>query len=173
VGHHWEVDIATALRTLHLRSGASWDEVRAAHRREIRSSHPDITGGPATAASLVNQAFDRLATTFDHANASESRPADPDPTPPASQPLVDDPAELLLQLADAGHEIGEVVFVDLIAGLLEIVVGVDAGVGQLVVSVDDAGPDGVPVSFTLNALSRDTPPPIRDVVADLMARVRA
>ena len=54
-----------------------------------------------------------------------------------------------MQLADAAHDIGEVVFVDPDAGLLEVVVGDEPGVGQLTASVDLPGRDGVPVAFTL------------------------
>ena len=84
----------------------------------------------------------------------------------------DDPVELLLRMADAAHEIGEVVFVDPHDGLLEVIVGDPPGVGQLTATVDETTPDGVPVSFTLEPLGIVSAPSIHEIVEELMALVR-
>lgn len=78
-----------------------------------------------------------------------------------------------MRLADAAHDVGEVVFVDPDAGLLEVIVGDEPGVGQLTASVETAEGDGVPVAFTLEPLGVTPAPPIREVVDDLMARLQA
>jgi len=82
------------------------------------------------------------------------------------------PADLLLRIADAGHEVGEVVFVDPQAGLLEIVVGDAPAVGQLAVAVGVPSDEGTEVSFTLEPLGITPAPPIGPVVEALMAAVR-
>ena len=75
-------------------------------------------------------------------------------------------------MADAAHDIGEVVFVDPHDGMLEVIVGVPPGVGQLTATVDKATPDGVPVSFTLEPLGVAPAPSIHEIVEKLMALVR-
>jgi curved DNA-binding protein CbpA len=50
---------AEAYEVLGLKSGASPDEVHAAHRRLMRLAHPD-TGGSDWLASRINQARDVL-----------------------------------------------------------------------------------------------------------------
>lgn len=148
---------------------------RAAHRLRIRSVHPDA-GGSSFEAALVNEALHVLLSP---AKMPPPEPAstNPAPTPKASEPedvdryfvIREEPADLLARLANAGHSVGEVVFVDPHGGLLEIVVGDAPAVGQLAVTVGDAGPEGTPVSFTLDALGVTPAPPIGDVVDALMA----
>ena len=170
-----------ALRTLGLTGAPSWDEIRRAHRDAIRRAHPDI-GGDAARAAALNQAFDALHRATDGGTAplpapspAAARPATP-PAVPADRETVDrdDPVEVLMRLADVAHDIGEVVFVDPGAGLMEVVVGDAPGVGQLAIHVSPpkAKGDGVPVSFTLDALGVTPAPPIHDVVTDLMTRYR-
>ena len=172
------VEIADALGVLGLSPGASWEETRRAHRHAIVAAHPDA-GGTAARAARVNQAFDVLTSATDGGR----RPL-PSP-PPATAPVVAketgprrhvrlrDPVEVLMRLSEAAHDIGEVVFVDPDAGLLEVIVGREPGVGQLTASVDTANPDGVPVAFTLEPLGVTPAPPIEQVVQDLMERMQA
>ena len=174
------MDIADALRVLGLSNAPDWSDVRAAHRRAIVRTHPDA-GGSAGDAARVNQAFDLLRKI----SANGERPipggAPAPPTAPvpgsrstSPEQLIadDDPVELLLRMADAAHEIGEVVFVDPHDGLLEVIVGDPPGVGQLTATVDEATPDGVPVSFTLEPLGVAPAPSIHEIVEELMALVR-
>lgn len=166
----------TALDALGLHGSPSWSEIRRAHREAIRHAHPDAGGDPVRAA-VVNQAFDALVA----ATGGGTRPL-PQPAvkvarstaPPPRMAGPDDPTEVLLLLADAAHDIGEVVFVDPDAGLMEVVVGDAPAVGQLAIQVrerSEAG-DGVAVAFTLDALGVTPAPPIQQVVGDLMARYR-
>lgn len=166
----------TALRTLGLEGTPAWDQIRRAHRDAIVRTHPD-RGGDATAAAAVNQAYDLLrAVTADGAKPLSPPPPRPAPVASDRRPARvvphEDPTEVLMQMADAAHEIGEVVFVDPIDGLLEVVVGEPPGVGQLTASVTEGGSDGVPVSFTLEPLGVAAAPPIHEVVDALMTEVR-
>lgn len=176
------MDITTALRALGLGGTPSWDEIRRAHREAIRRAHPDAGGDPARAA-LLNQALDALhRATAGGTTPLPSPPSEPLPLPrqPASaspdRQMVDrdDPVEVLMRLADAAHDIGDVVFVDPDAGLMEVIVGEAPGVGQLAVHVSPptVTGEGVPVAFTLDALGVTPAPPIRDVVSGLMSRYR-
>ena len=176
------VDVDDALRVLGLSYAPDWSDVRAAHRQAIVRTHPDA-GGSVGEAARVNQAFDLLrkvsgdgewpllrgapAPVAATTSAPRTRSTSPDQLVPD-----DDPAQLLLRMADAAHEVGEVVFVDALDGLLEVVVGEPPGVGQLTASVDDATPDGVPVSFTLEPLGVAPAPSIHEVVEELMTLVR-
>lgn len=175
------MDAADALRTLGLDGSPSWDAVRAAHRASIRIAHPDAGGDPGTAAR-VNEAYDALHRLTEGGTRAVPSSAPVPPTPPvgvsADPPhhvdRVEPAAEVLMRLADAARDIGEVVAVDPTAGRLEVVVGDGSGIGQLAVTVAEAsdGTDDVPVAFTLEPLGTTPAPPIHDVVADLMGRVR-
>ncbi|MEM9202230.1 MAG: hypothetical protein AAGC53_11240 [Actinomycetota bacterium] len=161
-----------ALRVLDLEHTADWAAVKNAHRRAIIASHPDV-GGSTEAAARINQAFEYLRAVTDDGTEPLPRPATPSPVRRMhEQPRVDhdNPREVLLRLADVAHDLGEVVFVDPDAGLLEVVVGDEPGVGQLTASidVDRPGADGVPVSFTLEPLGVAPAPPIAGVVDALM-----
>ena len=174
------MDIADALRVLGLSNAPDWSDVRAAHRRAIVRTHPDA-GGSAGDAARVNQAFDLLRKISGNGERPIPGGAPAPPTAPvpgsrttSPEQLIadDDPVELLLRMADAAHEIGEVVFVDPHDGLLEVIVGDPPGVGQLTATVDEATPDGVPVSFTLEPLGIAPAPSIHEIVEELMALVR-
>lgn len=160
---------------------AAADEVvlRAAHRSRIRRAHPDAGGSDGAAAEL-NEALALLLDPPAAAPPAEPARATATPAPIPTDLedadrvfVVDDPADdLLARLAEAGHGVGEVVFVDPHVGLLEIVVGQAPAVGQLAVMVGAPGLDGTPVSFTLEPLGVTPAPPIGDVVAALMDALR-
>ena len=173
------MDISEALTILGVASDASWDAIRLAHRTRITATHPDV-GGSAASAARVNQAYDVLRAATDGGRSALPRPAPP-PTPavvdgdPGRRTVaLDDPVEVLLRLSEVAHDVGEVVFVDPDAGLLEVIVGAEPGVGQLTASVDVDAPatDGVPVAFTLEPLGVAAAPPIAGVVDDLMRTFR-
>lgn len=173
------MDIGRARTLLGVTAAADESVLRSAHRSRIRRAHPDAGGSDGAAAEL-NEA---LALLLDpRAPAPPAEPARATPTPaPIPTDLedadrvfvVEDPAEdLLLRLAEAGHTVGEVVFVDPHVGMLEIVVGEAPAVGQLAVTVGAPNRSGTPVSFTLEPLGVTPAPPIGDVVTALMAAVR-
>ena len=174
------MDVVDALLVLGLSDAPDWSDVRAAHRRAIVRTHPDA-GGSAGDAARVNQAFDLLRKISGNGErpipgGAPAPPTAPVPGPRSTSPdqLVadDDPVELLLRMADAAHEIGEVVFVDPHDGTLEVIVGEPPGVGQLTAAVGEATLDGVPVSFTLEPLGIAPEPSIHEIVAEIMALVQ-
>jgi DnaJ-domain-containing protein 1 len=58
-GPHTDMTRAEALAVLGLAEGASEEEIKAAHRRLIRRTHPDA-GGTADLAARINRAKDVL-----------------------------------------------------------------------------------------------------------------
>jgi hypothetical protein len=66
--------LADAYRALGLEPGATWDDVRAAHRRLAKAFHPDRAGGDHGAMTSVNIAFAAIVA---------ARPVDtvPEPSP--------------------------------------------------------------------------------------------
>jgi curved DNA-binding protein CbpA len=185
LGQTVEVEIDEARRILGVDETADERTLRAAHRREIRRAHPDA-GGSAAAASGVNAAW-ALLRDHDPA-AAPPREAGHDATrtaplsaehPSERPPDVDgyyrvdvEPGELLARLAEAGHAVGEVVFVDPHGGILEIVVGDAPAVGQLAATVGATSGAGTEVAFTLEPLGITPAPPIGPIVDALMAAVR-
>jgi len=175
------VDVHEARRILAVAVTADADEIREAHRREIRRAHPDA-GGSEASARRINAAWDLLRTSdpsVDRSPAAAATPADASPSVRTPPPDVDSyyivdaaPADLLARLAEAGHEVGEVVFVDPHVGMLEIVVGEAPAVGQLAVTVGPPAIDGTEVSFTLEPLGITPAPPIGPVVEALMQAIR-
>lgn len=177
MGQTVAVDADEARQILGVAATADGDLLREAHRREIRRAHPDA-GGSEAAARRVNAAWDLLQNVepFDSPALVESTPA----AAPVPEPVDVDqwyrvdvaPDELLARLAEAGHEVGEVVFVDPHVGILEIVVGEAPGVGQLAVTVGDQSAAGTEITFTLEPLGITPAPPIAGVVDALMAAIR-
>ena len=174
------MDVSTALTLLGLDGSPSWAEIRKAHRLAIRVSHPDA-GGDAETAARVNEAYQllRRAGLPGSVTPPPSSPGEPaffrnEPEPDQTQRVEgDDVADVVARLADAAHAIGDVVFLDPQAGLLEVIVGRAPGVGQLVAHVTapaELGGD-VPVAFTLDPLGVAPAPPIREVVGDLLAQL--
>lgn len=159
--------------------------LRAAHRRAIRRAHPDA-GGSADEAARVNAAWALLRDGDPAIGPERSATVVPPDPPYAPAPrrvappddvdgyyLVDaEPSDLLVRLAEAGHTVGEVVFVDPHVGILEIVVGDAPAVGQLAVTVGATSTRGTEVAFTLEPLGVTPAPPIGPVVDALMAAVR-
>lgn len=174
------MEIEEARRILGVDELADERALRAAHRRRIRTAHPDAGGSPEAAAD-VNLAWALLRG---HEPPEPTTPRSPAPTgnpaAPAARPAdVDsyyrvavEPGELLARLADAGHEVGEVVFVDPHVGILEIIVGDAPGVGQLAVTVGATSDEGTEVSFTLEPLGITPAPAIGPVVDALMSAIR-
>lgn len=174
------VDIDEARRILGVDETADESALRTAHRRRIRLAHPDA-GGSAAAAARVNDAWALLRGLdgTDEPRTRVGRGPTPAPVPATAPPDVDgyyrvdvEPGELLARLAEAGHDVGEVVFVDPHVGLLEIVVGDAPAVGQLAVAVGATSGEGTEVAFTLEPLGVTPAPPIGPIVDALMAAVR-
>ncbi len=177
------VELDDARRILGVGADADDVALRRAHRHAIRRAHPDA-GGSAAAAADVNEAWDVLRRHESGVDApTRAQPRGPTeaavPAESTRPPDVDEyyrvevqPDELLARLAEAGHEVGEVIFVDPHVGMLEIVVGEAPAVGQLAVTVGATSGTTTEVSFTLEPLGVTPAPPIGPVVDALMAAIR-
>ena len=118
---------------LGVTDGATVAEVRAAWRRSVLGSHPDVSAGAdaAVRTARLNEAYALL-------RALPTIPPAPFPSPEVDGGdtlVVAAPAEdAYLGLLEAAHRTGDVTYVDRAAGLLELVVDLP-GVGTYSVLV--------------------------------------
>ena len=161
-----------ALRTLGLEKGAQADDVNRAYRALIRQAHPDA-GGSTAVAARITEAYHWLQ------RAGTEPPPTPKPAPPP-QPApsaADDASVLLLppgdvfaRLVEAGHQLGEVSYVDRDASIVQVTFtahnGVVCQLAATVVSMPSRASRGeARVEFTLDPLASGEAPPIDQVVA--------
>src|SRR5690606_33934970 len=120
--------------------GAGPEELRAAFRRALRRTHPDLHGGDGAEARRVVAAYELLA-----AEPVPAPPAPPTPPAPPAAPVPPFPTvpvvsavtvdgdtvaaelpagDLFELLVDVGERIGDVTHLDAEAGLLEVLVQV-------------------------------------------------
>ena len=160
-----------ALRTLGLDAGARADDINRAYRTLIRQAHPDAGGNTAVAA--------RITEAYHWLQRAGTQPPPP-PKPPRSTPpppvTIDDSMTLLLppgdvfaRLVEAGHQLGEVSYIDRDAGIVQVTFTADNGVvcqlAATVVSGDSNTARGdARVEFTLDPLASGKAPPIERVV---------
>ena len=169
-----------ALRTLGLDSGARTDDINRAYRALIRQAHPDAGGNTAVAAHIT-EAYHWLQ----RAGAqSPPPPKTPQTDPPASVTTDDSmtlllpPGDVFIRLVEAGHQLGEVSYVDRDAGIVQVTFTADNGVAcQLAATVVSGGSTtsggDARVEFTLDPLASGQAPPIGRVVAHLVRLVRS
>ena len=180
--------MADARTRLGLGPAPTWAEVRVAYRAQIAAAHPDRAGGDTARAALLNAAYAALEQA--HRDGSLQQPARPVPSPntppPAPAPL-DEPPEVLdgdtvhlpvpadeafVRLLDACHRIGDVTYVDRSCAILEALVRVEGeGVCSLVITLQGRA-DGTDAFCTLEAIEHVATPPVRPVVAELVAALR-
>lgn len=172
-----------AARLLGVGEGADTDEVRQAYRRLIGRHHPDRAGAAATEeAAAINSAYAVLRTPTGPP-PEPAPPRQPVAAPPAAYRAVsvtgdDDtlaiglpPDEAFLAVLDAGHELGEVTYVDPNNGLLEVVMSFLEAPTSSVVVTFQGGADHTDAFCTIESLGVGPPPPIADVVSLLAAAV--
>ncbi len=155
------------------------DEVRAAFRARVRSSHPD------TAGRRRGRQVDDLVAARRALLTPDPEPSPP-PPPGPGRPVIpidprvdgdtlmirDDPATVVARLVDAGHALGEITYLDRSSGLVEVLL--------LVQEDDDPAPaacslvaslqgrmDGVEVFCTVERLDGHPAPPVAPIVAAL------
>lgn len=174
------MDIARARQVLGLEAGSTWEDVRAAYRVRIASTHPDREGGSPELAVLVNEAYAVL-------RAARAQPLDEtEPAPPGSAVRSRSPApaevlegdtihlpmpadEAFTHLVEACHRIGDVTYIDRSCAILEALVRVEGeGTCSLVVSLQGRA-DGTDAFCTLEAIEHVGSPPVGPVVAALVA----
>ena len=164
-----------ALRTLGLEKGARTDDVNRAYRALIRQAHPDA-GGSTAVAARITEAYHWLQRA-----GVESPQVPPPPPPPQPDPLAaeksDDsyalrlpPGDIFARLVEAGHQLGEVSYIDRDAGIVQVTFtahnGVVCQLAATVVSMPSrASRDEARVEFTLDPLASGEAPPIDQVVA--------
>lgn len=163
------MDAATARAVLRIGDGVVDDELRHAYRAALRRSHPDLGGR----AGDVQQVIDAYRTLLDA--PQETRPL---PVPAEADAVTVDgdtvaaelPAgDLFPMLLEVAHGLGQVAYVDDLAGILEIVVTFEGyGACSVVLTLQGRGTGTTEASCTVEALGPGaTPPP--DAVAELLA----
>ncbi len=174
------MDRTTALRLLGLGDDAGPDELRTAYRRLLATVHPDVSDAADATARTV--ALTEAYALLRHGPpAATAPPAPTAPRPAAARVEVvhldDDtvavhaPADTtLLLLVEAAHELGDVVYLDPGAGLLEVLVEfVEAPTCSLLLTLQGRGDGTTEVWCTVEALTGEEAPPV-EAVAHLVAR---
>lgn len=169
-----------ALRTLGLDAGAKPDDINRAYRALIRQAHPDA-GGSTAVAARITEAYHWLQRAGTQA-AKSSKPAPPPKPQPSATGNDDDsttlllpPGDVFLRLVEAGHQLGEVSYIDRDAGIVQVTFTADNGVVcQLAATVvsesSKSRREDARVEFTLDPLASGEAPPI-DQVVDRFARI--
>lgn len=169
--------IDRALQVLGLDGRPPWDQVRAAYRSLIRTSHPDVarTDAATERTAAINEAFALLRRRTDDGRIElPTRPPAEPPERAAPQPSVvlrSRPGDVYVNLLEAAHELGDVCYLDPEAGLIQILLTDQGAAGaHLLIDVDrDHQPPRV--AFTLESAD-DAVPPIADVVGRLALHLR-
>ena len=172
------MDRERALRTLGLDAGARDDDINRAYRALIRRAHPDV-GGSTTVAARITEAYHWLKRAGAQPARSSKPAPPPKPQPPATENADDSttllvpPGDVFIRLVEAGHQLGEVSYIDRDAGMVQVTFTADNGVVcQLAVTIVSSAPSSgdVRVEFTLDPLASGEAPPIERVV-NRMARL--
>ncbi|MFM7064311.1 MAG: J domain-containing protein [Actinomycetes bacterium] len=181
------MDRATALELLGLRDPAGPEELRRAYRRRVAQVHPDVSdAADATARTVaLTEAYALLrhgppaATAAPTASAGHAGPeratrrdgARADVPVQVEQIDVDTvavhaPADTtLLLLVEAAHDLGDVVYLDPSAGLVEVLVEfVEAPTCSLLLTLQGRADGTTEVWGTVETLSGEAPPPVGAVV---------
>ncbi len=174
------MDRERALRTLGLEKGAQADDVNRAYRALIRQAHPDA-GGSTAVAARITEAYHWLQRAGVEPPQVSTAPPPPQPDPPATAKADDSyalrlpPGDIFARLVEAGHQLGEVSYIDRDAGIVQVTFtahnGVVCQLAATVVSMPSRASRGeARVEFTLDPLASGEAPPI-DQVVDRFARL--
>lgn len=171
------MDRERALRTLGLDAGAKATDIDRAYRVLIRQAHPDA-GGSTAVAARITEAYHWLQRAGTPPTMSSKPASPPKPQTPAaasaddSMTLLLPPGDLFIRLVEAGHQLGEVSYIDRDAGIVQVTFTADNGVVcQLAATIVSGGSStargDARVEFTLDPLASGQAPPISRVVAHL------
>ncbi len=174
------MDRERALRTLGLEEGAQADDVNRAYRALIRQAHPDA-GGSTAVAARITEAYHWLQRAGVEPPQVPTPPPPSQPDPPATAKADDSyalrlpPGDIFARLVEAGHQLGEVSYIDRDAGIVQVTFtahnGVVCQLAATVVSMPSRASRGeARVEFTLDPLASGEAPPI-DQVVDRFARL--
>ena len=159
------------MRTLGLEKGARADDINRAYRALIRQAHPDA-GGSTAVAARITEAYHWLQRAGTQ-SPPPPRPPQPDQPSPVttddSMTLLLPPGDVFIRLVEAGHQLGEVSYIDRDAGIVQVTFTADNGVVcQLAATVVAGGSatsrGDARVEFTLDPLASGLAPPIERVV---------
>jgi hypothetical protein len=187
----WIMDREEAARVLGIAPGADPIAVRSAYRRLILARHPDQAGHEQTAAAArIIEAYTVLRAVGPATPAPPSTSAPASPSPRRGADLADDggsivtilgedtivvpgPADRALRmLLDASHDLGEVTYVDLSAGLVQLVVAFEGGPVCLLLITMRRRAHRVEAHLDVDSLDATPPPPIAAVVMLLVDIIR-
>jgi hypothetical protein len=174
------MDPDEAAHVLGVPPGADPVVLRSAYRQLIRDRHPDHAGQDHTAAAArIIEAY----TVLRRVAPVPAPPAAPAPPPPDDRspvaPFGDDTlvvhgrADVVVRmLLDAAHDLGEVTYVDLGAGLVQLVVTFEGGPVCLFLLTLHRRAGHVEVHLAVDSLDARPAPPIGAVMALLVDVVR-
>ncbi|HEX9992913.1 MAG TPA: DnaJ domain-containing protein [Acidimicrobiales bacterium] len=180
------MDLAEARAVLGVGADDDWSAVRAAFRRLLRATHPDVAAKvPDATARTARLTEAYRVVRLAHESPVPTAPAPP-PPPPAPERatvgvcvehgalLVRSPRdEAFFRLLELAHEVGEVTYIDQQVGLLEAVVQFEGyPVCSLLVTLQGRA-GGTEAFLTIEPIERGAPPPLEAVVLTLAARLGA
>lgn len=177
------MDTAEARAVLGVGPTAGADEVRSAFRRLLRRTHPDV----ATDVTDAGRRTARLVQAYAVLRRPPIAGRAPAPPPPAGRHLAVTvtgdslhwavpPQETFRLLVEVADSIGDITYVDVDAGLLDVVVVLADGIAcSLMATVTSRSVPGRPpateVLFALEPLGGEVPPPAQPVVAAVAAHL--
>jgi hypothetical protein len=158
-----------------LESGAQAEDITRAYRALIRQAHPDV-GGSTAVAARITEAYHWLQRTGIEPPQAPTPSPPPQPGPSATDKADDSyvlllpPGDVFVRLVEAGHELGELSYVDHDAGIMQVTFTAENGVvcqlAATVVSESSRSSQlDARVEFTLDPLASGEAPPINQVVA--------
>lgn len=183
-------DPAAARELLGLGPTHDAAELRVAYRRRVREVHPDLNDSDgATAATIaLREAFELLEAFLveplderPDEPAEQAEPAEvPEAASVAARLAADDTIAIVasreeagLALLDAAHQLGDVTYVDLVAGFLEVLVEfAGAPTSSLAMAMQGRGNGDVDVFCSIEPLSGGEVPPIDAVTRLLLHTLR-
>ena len=180
------MDTAEARAVLAVDRTAGTEEIRSAFRRQLRRTHPDVASDVADAGRRTARLVQAYAT-LRRSPGPEPAPGPATPPPPAGRlPTIGvagdslrwtvAPREALRLLVEVVDSMGDITYLDVDAGLLDVVVVLGDGTACSLMATVAArsghgGPPVTEILFALEPLGAEARPPARPVVAAVAARL--
>lgn len=180
------MDTAEARAVLAVGREAGADQIRSAFRHQLRRTHPDVATDVADAGRRTARLVQAYATLRRSPGPQPARGPATAPPPAGHLPTVSvagdslrwavPPREAFRLLVEVVDSMGDITYLDVEAGLLDVVVVLDDGTAcSLMATVaarsGDGGPPVTEVLFALEPLGAQARPPARPVVVAVAARL--